>query len=63
MKKPPQIHTISYDEKPGIQAIATVAPDLPPKEGKGFIQRDSEYTRLGTVSAFYRLFAKLLAEL
>lgn len=46
----PQIHTISYDEKPGIQAIATVAPDLPPKEGKGFIQRDSEYKRLGTVS-------------
>lgn len=46
----PKIHTITYDEKPGIQAIATVAPDLPPKEGKGFIQRDSEYKRLGTVS-------------
>ena len=25
-----EIHTVSYDEKPGIQAIATTAPDLPP---------------------------------
>ena len=24
---------ISYDEKPGIQAIATTAPDLPPEPG------------------------------
>ena len=24
------IHTVSYDEKPGIQAIATTSPDLPP---------------------------------
>jgi hypothetical protein len=24
---------VSYDEKPGIQAIATTAPDLPPKPG------------------------------
>jgi hypothetical protein len=24
---------VSYDEKPGIQAIATIAPDLPPKPG------------------------------
>ena len=23
----------SYDEKPGIQAIATIAPDLPPEPG------------------------------
>ena len=25
---------VSYDEKPGIQAIATTAPDLPPKSGR-----------------------------
>ena len=25
---------VSYDEKPGIQAIATTAPDLPPEPGK-----------------------------
>ena len=25
---------VSYDEKPGIQAIATTAPDLPPKPGQ-----------------------------
>jgi hypothetical protein len=25
---------LSYDEKPGIQAIATTAPDLPPRPGK-----------------------------
>jgi hypothetical protein len=24
---------VSYDEKPGIQAIATTAPDLPPEPG------------------------------
>lgn len=27
-------HTISYDEKPGIQAIANTSPDLPPNTGK-----------------------------
>ena len=46
----PKIHTVSYDEKPGIQAIATVAPDLPPTEKNGVIMRDGEYKRLGTVS-------------
>ncbi len=45
-----EIHTVSYDEKPGIQAIAATAPDLPPVEGSGVIKRDSEYKRLGTVS-------------
>ena len=42
---------LSYDEKPGIQAIATTAPDLPPTPGKHpTVQRDHEYKRLGTVT-------------
>jgi len=42
---------ISYDEKPGIQAIAATAPDLPPKPGKhSTFARDYEYKRQGTVS-------------
>jgi len=46
----PKTITISYDEKPGIQAIANVAPDLRPTTEHGFIARDSEYKRLGTIS-------------
>jgi len=43
--------TISYDEKPGIQALAVTTPDLPPVPGKHASHlRDSEYKRLGTVS-------------
>jgi transposase len=42
---------ISYDEKPGIQAIAATAPDLPPKPSKhATFARDYEYKRQGTVS-------------
>ena len=42
---------ISYDEKPGIQALATTAPDLPPEPGKhATFARDHEYKRYGTVS-------------
>ncbi len=42
---------ISYDEKPGIQAIATTSPDLMPVAGKhSTISRDYEYKRLGTLS-------------
>lgn len=42
---------LSYDEKPGIQAIKNVAPDLPPVPGKyPSISRDYEYKRFGTVS-------------
>ena len=44
------VHVVSYDEKPGIQAIANVADDLPPSEENGTIKRDYEYKRLGTVS-------------
>ncbi|MEJ7587118.1 MAG: IS630 family transposase [Ferruginibacter sp.] len=45
------ITTLSYDEKPGIQAIKHTAPQLQPvvKEHPT-IQRDHEYERLGTVS-------------
>jgi hypothetical protein len=42
---------ISYDDKPGIQAIATIAPDLPPKPGvHATFAREHEYKRHGTVS-------------
>ena len=37
---------VSYDEKPGIQAIATTAPDLPPVPGTyATFARDYEYNR------------------
>src|SRR5262245_58135929 len=42
---------VSYDEKPGIQAIATTAPDLPPVPGvHANLARDHEYKRHGTLS-------------
>src|SRR5438046_7574413 len=41
----------SCDEKPGIQAIATTAPDLPPEPGiHASFARDHEYKRHGTLS-------------
>ena len=47
------VHTLSYDEKPGIQAIATTGEDRPPipntDKSNGY-QRDYEYVRLGTLS-------------
>ena len=46
----PMIHTISCDEKPGIQAIATTSDDLRPTEGNSCVYRDYEYKRLGTLS-------------
>lgn len=43
--------TISYDEKPGIQAINNIAPQLQPMPGKyKTLMRDYEYKRLGTLS-------------
>lgn len=42
--------TVSYDEKPGIQAIANTSKDLRPTEDNGEVYRDYEYKRLGTVS-------------
>ena len=44
------IHVLSYDEKPGLQAIATTSEDLRPDENHPTISRDYEYRRLGTVS-------------
>lgn len=43
--------TICVDEKPGIQALARTAPDLPPVPGTfPEVARDYEYKRLGTAS-------------
>ena len=45
------IAVLSYDEKPGIQAIGNTAPDLPPTPGNHETwSRDHEYVRHGTVS-------------
>jgi len=46
-KKPSDaVAIISYDEKPGLQGIATTAPDLPPEPGvHATFSRDHEYTR------------------
>ena len=49
--KEPSTVTISYDEKPGIQALATPTPDRPPAPNQyPSPLRDYEYKRLGTVS-------------
>jgi transposase len=47
----PTIITVSIDEKPGVQAIANTAPDLPPVAGTyAHVARDYEYKRHGTLS-------------
>ncbi|MGC1573654.1 MAG: IS630 family transposase [Pseudolabrys sp.] len=47
----PNVAFVCYDEKPGIQAIANTAPDLPPVAGKhACVARDHEYQRHGTLS-------------
>src|SRR6266704_3802717 len=53
-KKPGKpVAIVSYDEKPGIQAIATTAPDLPPVPGAyATFARDYEYKRHGTLSCW-----------
>jgi len=49
--KEPSTVTISYDEKPGIQALAPTTPDRPPTPNQYPSHlRDYEYKRLGTVS-------------
>ena len=49
------VHTLSYDEKPGIQALSTTGEDRPPVPGgagggTSAHMRDREYVRLGTLS-------------
>jgi transposase len=48
---PDLVAVLSYDEKPGIQALENTAPDLPPVPGKhSAFGRDQEYIRHGTLS-------------
>ncbi|MGY4504858.1 transposase [Bradyrhizobium sp. GM24.11] len=50
-KRGKPVAIVSCDEKPGIQAIATTAPDLPPEPGiHATFARDHEYKRHGTLS-------------
>lgn len=45
----PGVAIVSSDEKPGVQAIGTTAPDLPPVPSRHErLARDHEYTRHGT---------------
>jgi transposase len=47
------VHTLSYDEKSGIQALDTTTEDRPPVPGtdkNSTVCRDYEYVRLGTLS-------------
>jgi transposase len=47
----PPVITVSGDEKPGLQAIKNIAPDIMPEPGKqSRMMRDYEYKRLGTLS-------------
>jgi hypothetical protein len=47
----PSIITVSVDEKPGVQAIKNIAPDImPDPEKQSRVTRDYEYKRLGTLS-------------
>ena len=47
----PPVITVSVDEKPGVQAIKNVAPDIMPEPGKqSRMMRDYEYERKGTLS-------------
>jgi transposase len=45
-----KVNTLSYDEKPGIQAIANTSPDRLPTAENGYRYRDYEYKRHGTLS-------------
>jgi transposase len=47
----PAVAIVSYDEKPGVQAIGMTAPDLPPVPSRHeCLARDHEYVRHGTLS-------------
>jgi len=50
-REAPAVAILSYDEKPGLQAIGTTAPDLPPAPPRHeCVGRDHEYVRHGTLS-------------
>lgn len=50
-EEPALLAVLSYDEKPGIQAIGNTGPDLPPVAGvHPSVGRDHEYKRHGTLS-------------
>jgi len=50
-KEAPLVAVLSYDEKPGLQAIGTTAADLPPVPDRHpTVARDPEYKRHGTLS-------------
>jgi hypothetical protein len=63
-KKPSDaVAIVSFDEKPGIQAIASTAPDLPPEPGgNATLARDHEYKRHGTVSLLAGIERELAAQ-
>lgn len=44
------VHTVSCDEKAGIQALTTTGEDCRPTPENGCVYRDTEYKRLGTLS-------------
>jgi len=47
----PSVITVSVDEKPGVQAIKNIAPDIMPNpEKQSRVMRDYEYKRHGTLS-------------
>jgi hypothetical protein len=52
-KKPPSdaVAIVSYDEKPGVQALGTTTPDSPPEPGlHQTFARDHEYKRHGIIN-------------
>jgi len=52
---PSLVAVLSYDEKPGLQAIENTAPDLSPVPGKHTtVGRDHEYSRHGTLLSIVR---------
>lgn len=49
--KPAMVAYLSYDEKPGIQALGNLAPDLLPVPGEhACVSRDHQYKRHGTMT-------------
>jgi hypothetical protein len=51
---------ISYDEKPGIQAIGNTVTDRPPRpDSHATFARDHEYKRHGTLNLVEGLFSKM----